>query len=143
MKARLLVALQFGLIGVLFYPPGVDNGRLGLVLGVMAAGVAWLAWTLAVNPPTNIHIRPVVKTGGRLVTTGPYRLVRHPMYLGVLMVCAGPMVFWFGDLKVAAWLALVVVLVAKGRLEERALAARFPEYNDYRRDRRFLLPGLW
>ena len=143
MKARLLVTLQFGLIGVLFFPQATEHGRLGLAIGVMAAGAGWLAWTLAVNPPPNIHIRPVLKTGGRLVTTGPYRVVRHPMYLGVLLVCAGPAVFGFSVLKVAAWLALGGVLAAKGRIEERALAARFPDYDAYRGGRRFLLPGLW
>jgi protein-S-isoprenylcysteine O-methyltransferase Ste14 len=45
--------------------------------------------------------------------------------------------------KAAAWLMLFAVLFTKGRLEEAALLARFPEYEAYRRGRRFLLPGLW
>ena len=141
--ARLLVTLQVVLIAVLFLPPGVDRGRLGPALAIMAAGAGWLAWTLAVNPPANIHIRPVLKAGGRLVTSGPYRLVRHPMYFGVLAVCAGPVCLWPGWLKAAVWLLLFVVLTAKGRLEEAALRVRFPEYEAYRRGRRFLLPGIW
>ncbi|HTX67214.1 MAG TPA: isoprenylcysteine carboxylmethyltransferase family protein [Opitutaceae bacterium] len=143
MTARLLVALQFGLLVVLGFPPGTEHGRLALALGVMAVGGCWLGWTLAVNPPPNIHIRPVPKAGGRLVTAGPYRLVRHPMYLGVLVIGAGPVVLWLGALKLAAWLALGAVLVAKARLEEAALIARFPEYESYRRGRRFLIPGVW
>jgi protein-S-isoprenylcysteine O-methyltransferase Ste14 len=141
--ARLLVALQLVLIVVLFLPWGAGRGRPGLAGTVMAAGVCWLGWAVAVNPPGNIHIRPVPKAGARLVTSGPYRLVRHPMYLGVLVFCAGPVCLWPEGLKISAWLLLFVVLLAKARLEERALKAQFPEYEGYRRGRHFLVPGVW
>ena len=143
MTARLLVILQLMLIVVLFLPWGAGRGQPGLAGTVMAAGVCWLAWTLAVNPPGNIHVRPVPKSGGRLVTTGPYRLVRHPMYLGVLVVCAGPGCLWPAWWKLAAWLSLFGVLLVKARLEERALTAQFPGYAGYRSGRHFLVPGVW
>ena len=42
-------------------------------------------WTLAWNRPGNFNIRPEPKAGGQLVTGGPYRLMRHPMYTAVLL----------------------------------------------------------
>ncbi len=79
----------------------------------------------------------------RLVTTGPYRYVRHPIYSAALVFFAGFVALWPSWWKAAAWVVLATVCVAKGRLEEAALVARFPDYDAYRRGRRFLVPGLW
>ncbi len=141
--AAILVTLQAVFMTALMVPTGPVHHPLWVPALLVVAGAAWLAWTLAVNPPHNIHIRPIPKPGGRLVTTGPYRLVRHPMYFGVLLFCAGPPLLWPSWWKLAAWLALVAVLWTKARREETALCACFPEYPAFRRARRFLIPGLW
>jgi protein-S-isoprenylcysteine O-methyltransferase Ste14 len=65
------------------------------------------------------------------------------MYFGVLVTCAGCVVFWPLWWKVATWLAAAVLLVLKAHREEVGLVAQFPEYDAYRRSRRFLVPGLW
>jgi protein-S-isoprenylcysteine O-methyltransferase Ste14 len=80
----------------------------------------------------------------RLVKTGLYRRIRHPGYLGQLLVFAGAAVAFGNALGVVAM--LVVTLVAFGRrirVEEAALAARFGEaYEAYRRRTSRLVPGI-
>ena len=105
--------------------------------------MAWLAWTGTANRPGNFNVRPDPKPGARLATGGPYRLVRHPMYSGVLLTGAGCVVIWPVWWKLATWFALAAVLIIKARREEIGLARQFPEYDAYRRGRQFLVPWLW
>lgn len=67
-----------------------------------------------------------------LVDRGPYRHLRHPIYVGGFLFFAGlSLVFSVWGLALTAVLA--AFWIAKARLEERHLALRFPEYADYRR----------
>jgi protein-S-isoprenylcysteine O-methyltransferase Ste14 len=81
----------------------------------------------------------------RLVETGLYRRIRHPGYLGQLLVFLGPAVALANALGVVAM--LVATLVAFGwriRVEEAALAARFGDaYEAYRRRTSRLVPGIY
>ncbi|NIC42170.1 isoprenylcysteine carboxylmethyltransferase family protein [Aquabacterium sp. A08] len=143
---QLWVALQFGLLSGLTLlclfraPPQGPDWPAGLLwCGAAALGL----WTLAVNPPGNFHIRPEPRPDGRLVCHGPYRWVRHPMYTAVLLLAAGAAAWLASGLAWGLWGALVAVLVAKARLEERWLLARYPAYAAYRQRTWRLFPGVF
>ena len=96
----------------------------------------------------NTHAAPVVKIqterGHRVVTTGPYALVRHPMYAGALLLFVGvPLLLgsWYG---LAAALVMIALLVARIVMEERTLTNELPGYREYaERVRWRLIPGIW
>lgn len=138
--SRLLVALQFGLIALIAVR--VVPGRIGPAFAVLlVAGLAVGAWALAANRPGNFNIRPELKEGGTLVTHGPYRWVRHPMYLAVTVTMAAFCVA--GDaIQWGLWVALVAVLAAKARREERGLLVAHPGYAGYRARTRAILPFI-
>lgn len=142
MRGRWLVIAQFALLAALAwpgYPPVWPWSQPGALLALIPAGViAALAagvgfWTLAHNRVGNFNVRPEPRVGGRLIVTGPYRYVRHPMYVAVLLVALALVVAYFSVFKVLCLVALVLVLRAKAMLEESALPALYPEYADYAR----------
>ena len=136
-------AIVIGLIGVGLVTGGGGLrgwGWPGAILTIAGAAlVAWAVLTLG----SNLTPYPEPRTDGRLVGGGPYRLVRHPIYGGLLLGLAG-LALWVGS-----WLSLVLVVGlvgifwAKSAEEERRLSARFPEYDDYRAVvRRRFIPWL-
>jgi protein-S-isoprenylcysteine O-methyltransferase Ste14 len=140
MISALLVAMQFALMALVVARAGVANAGAPAAILLVAGGAVGL-WALSANRPGNFNIRPEPKQGGRLVTRGPYRWVRHPMYLAVLLVTAAFALA--GDAwQWLAWAALGGVLLAKARREERGLALAHPAYADYRARTRAIVPFL-
>jgi len=141
--AHLLVVLQFTGIGATCIPVAyARHGSPGWLL-ICALGVAGGIATLCYNRIGNFNINPLPKQGGRLITTGPYRYIRHPMYLSLVVVMLGMALYNAHWLNFAG-LALVTAAVSgKAVLEERLLLARFPDYADYRRRTRRIIPGVF
>ncbi len=74
-----------------------------------------------------------------LIQTGVYAFIRHPMYLGLMLLTLGLAIFSMKRGALGVALALVVFFNLKAREEERRLLQRYPEYADYmRRTGRFL-----
>ena len=85
-----------------------------------------------------------VEQGQRVVTTGPYAIVRHPMYLAVLVMFLSAPVALGSWLAAIPALALVAVLVARIRNEEQLLAMELEGYQEYAQATRYrLIPGVW
>ena len=89
----------------------------------------WARWTLGGNWSSSVTF----KQGHELIRTGPYRLVRHPIYTGLLIMALGTALD-FGQLR--CWLAVPVMAAAfwvKLKQEEKLLLRHFPqEYPVYK-----------
>ncbi len=138
MMSFLLVVLQFVLMALVIVRAELARAGIASVV-LLVAGTAVILWALSANRPGNFNVRPEPKLGGTLVTSGPYRWIRHPMYLAVLVFTSAFAAA--GD----AWQWLVLaalgsVLLAKARREERGMALAHPAYADYRARTRAILP---
>jgi protein-S-isoprenylcysteine O-methyltransferase Ste14 len=97
------------------------------VFSLMTASTAftvWGLWTLRRSFSITVEARDVVNGG-------PYRLVRHPVYLGEMCTAAVVMAWRFSILNVALFALFVVIQLARARWEEAKLARAFPTYLQY------------
>jgi protein-S-isoprenylcysteine O-methyltransferase Ste14 len=85
----------------------------------------------------------IVPQARALVTDGPYRIVRHPIYASYLLQYAGVAVSHLNPATAAVFLAWLAVVIVRVSYEERILAAAFPEYEAYRRRVGRFVPRLF
>lgn len=143
--ARLLVGAQFALIGLLVVLPGRDDWpvppwltvlcTVGAVAGVvvMLVGGTALGRGLTAVPLPNEH--------ARLRTGGLYRIVRHPIYTGLLLTMGSLMVASGSVPRLVVLAVLLGLLTGKARWEEGHLARRFAGYPAYAARTPRFVPG--
>jgi protein-S-isoprenylcysteine O-methyltransferase Ste14 len=152
--ARLFYRGELLLALALFTFPQLGVGWLGLQLvprteALFVSGALMLVAGLSFTVWARVHLgqhwsgHVTLKAGHRLIRTGPYALVRHPIYTGILLAMLGTAV---AVDEVRGVLALLVALqahVRKLRIEERWLTEEFgDEYRRYRREVKALIPGV-
>jgi protein-S-isoprenylcysteine O-methyltransferase Ste14 len=121
-------------------PWGLIARVLGFVLGA-AGGLLALAGLLGLG--RNLSALPHPKDDAEMVERGPYRLVRHPIYGGLLLGAFGWGLLTNSLLTLVFAAALLVLFELKSRREEAQLARKFAGYVEYQRRVRKFIPFLY
>ena len=137
-----LVVLQFlSLIIIALTAPIVSSTVSGLL--IECAGIFLGIHAIYTMKITNMNITPMVKDGAHLVTSGIYKFVRHPMYLGLIMLVIPLIVSYLTWFRGIIFIVLIATLFAKIRYEEDVLIYSFPEYLEYRKKSWRLIPYVY
>jgi protein-S-isoprenylcysteine O-methyltransferase Ste14 len=119
---------------VLLYP--------GAVLVALAS--ALFAWVVTVNPFAETTVRIQTDRGHKVITRGPYHFVRHPMYLGALLLYIGLPMVWGSRWAAAMSVAVLALFIWRTAMEDGTLRRELAGYQEYAAQTRFrLLPGIW
>lgn len=133
--ARLLVAGQFVLIGILVVLPNRQDWPVPTALKVACSAVTVLGLAVMVIGATKLGrgltATPLPNAHAQLRTGGLYRYARHPIYTGLMLMMASLTVAAGSGFRLLTLAALVLLLNVKARWEERRLAQRFEGYADY------------
>lgn len=139
-----LVPLVAGLDALLGWSPAFSLPLKIAALVVILASMILADYALIENRFFSGMVRMQTERGQQVISSGPYRWVRHPGYAGALWTyLATPL--WLDS----AWAFvpaafLVIVLILRTHLEDRTLQAELPGYRDYARRVRYrLFPGVW
>lgn len=146
--------LAFGIAALIwFLAIGLDRRTLASDMPAAWQGLGWamlllstgfIMWVMRENSFAAPVIKLQAERGHRVVSSGPYAFVRHPMYSGTILFFVGAALLlgsWWG---VALSPLFAVLFGVRSGIEERTLLAGLPDYADYATRVRYrLVPGLW
>lgn len=152
---KVLMLLMFVAGSGIYIVPGFDVVRFGwseplpvwvevLAIVVQVPGLIFIGWVMHENTYLSRVVKIDDERGHHVITTGPYALVRHPMYSAVIVLMfAFPVTLGsrYGLIPAALTVALLIV---RTYFEDRTLHAELPGYPEYAKETRYrLIPRIW
>ncbi len=149
----IMISLLAGFM-ILFLIPGIDAVRyqwshvpfvfkiIGFVGTIISNGLMF--WVIKVNPYSSAAVEIQKERGHKVITTGPYRYVRHPMYVGAILWAASIPLALGSLITFIPVILLTPLLVARTYLEDRTLHKELDGYTAYaEKVKHRLIPGVW
>jgi len=131
-------------LSALFFAPAGQPLSIAHVIGfiVFVSGVLFRLWAIRTLGRYYSHIVREV-ADHRIVDTGPYRIIRHPAYLGMIVANIGVVVFFFNLVSLCLFLFLLIPsILIRILIEERTLFT-IEGYEAFAKTRKRLIPGVW
>ncbi len=138
----ILVTIQFA--GIAFFVfTGESYPQNWLVLLLEIASVVTGGWAILAMQLHTVTFLPSVRRGGQLCTSGPYRVIRHPMYTSVLLLLLALLLNDFSIVRLMVFLIVLVDLLVKMNVEEKILIAHYADYKVYMKGTKRLIPMVY
>ena len=138
---KFLVFMQFGLIALMiFFSHGVLSSIPAIIIFVLGLSIG--LWALSHNQRGNFNIQPKLKEGCRLVMTGAYRYIRHPMYTSVITMMFAVLVSTPTLPEFLFFVTLIIILVLKAKREEVLWCGHNAAYLDYQKQTKLFIPYI-
>ena len=141
-KSNILVSLQMICIMLLLImTPVWKVGHIALIVAL--GGFSLGCWAVVTMRLDNLSVRPDIKQNARLVKSGPYRVIRHPMYTAVLLTLTPLVVDRPSLYSLIILFVLLTTLIYKLNYEERLLKKHFEGYAFYMLESWRIIPYIY
>ena len=138
---QLLVFLQFGIIGLMvLFSKGFLSDFISIAIFIV--GGLFGIWALTHNRLGNFHIQPKMRENAKLITTGIYGYIRHPMYFSVIVMMLAFVTSTPTTVEIVLFISLIVVLVLKAKREEKLWLNHNEEYEKYKEQTKLFIPYI-
>ena len=139
-----LVLLVAGLDALFDWSPPFSLPVKILALVIIVAGYVLGSYALVENRFFSGMVRIQTDRGHQVVSSGPYRWIRHPGYAGALLTYLATPLFLDSGWSFLPTVFITILLVIRTTLEDRTLQKELPGYAEYARRVQYrLLPGIW
>ena len=141
-KSLVFVFIQFFSLGyiALTGPLFPDSTPL---LVIEVAGLFLGVWAVLTMRIGHFNITPEPLTWSKHTSIGPYRVIRHPMYLALLLTSLPLVINTFSPFRLGIWIILFLNLILKMDFEEKLLLGKFSGYAAYVQKTNKILPGIF
>ena len=140
-KSAMLVIIQFASIFILGYT-GQLIPQNYILLSVIILSLFLALWAMIIMK-FNFNAAPEVLPGVTLKTNGPYKFIRHPMYTAIFGLTIPWIVNDFSLFRFVIFLILLVNQIIKMYYEEKMLSEKFPEYTEYKKRTKRIIPFVF
>lgn len=141
LKSKTLVTLQFLLIGLLLIFTPIKSINITTIIIIVLA-IALAVWAIKTMASGKFRIQPIPDLDAKLIVSGPYKWIRHPMYSAIFLGVTGLFSSHFSWLKIFLFIALIIVLTIKLLWEEKMLNAKFADYEIYKQQTKRIIPYI-
>jgi protein-S-isoprenylcysteine O-methyltransferase Ste14 len=139
MNSKLLVSVQFLMIFAILVPKqSVQITEFWWILPMIASFTA--LWIFTHNKVGNFNITPEIRKDAKLIITGPYRYVRHPMYSSLILFMLGIVLWHFNWLNLFFLLIMSLAVLLKAFREEKLWHINDDKYASYMKDTKMIIP---
>ena len=141
-KSKILVFLQFAIITFFIIDGSFQNDSIYLLIQLFALFIA--LWGIYVMQLGKFNIQPEIKENANLNKKGPYKIIRNPMYLGIILFFGVAVIGNYTPLRLVLFVVLTIVLLLKIFMEEKFLTKKFQnEYIQYKKITYRLIPFVF
>lgn len=138
----LFVFIQFIGLAFIFITGPVFSKNLALLI-IEIVGILLGLWAIMAMKLDNLRIFPDLKKNARLVVSGPYKIIRHPMYLAIILTITPLIIDYYDWVRSLVSLIILTDLLFKLNYEEKLLLNNFATYKNYTKTTYRLIPFIY